>query len=238
MRRIFPDVKPPAVPGIYELSSLLPDPNRPAPRDVAQRNLYLAGELESEHTTLSVSDTSYADVDGLPQRIRSLEVSAVSGGTVTVQCYVDGVPLYSDAERPVSGGGTTPVPAPFIFPAGAEVKTVIEDTTGTPTGTASVPMSTEPYILLGRYQPVDLHGAERLKVSARQQATALNTAGVPAGAERASRLYAYSFGGTSPLTASSTNVSTSPRRSREIPDVTVPRPRPIPRYTPSSRHRA
>lgn len=229
MKRI--GLKPPRVPGIWSLSDLLPDPARPAMRDVAQRNIYLQGALASTHTSLAVSDTVSAETDGMPQRLRTVQVSGVAGGTVTVQVQVNGVDAFDDASRPVSGAAAAEVSNIYIFPAGTSVKTVIESTTGAPTGEAEVDIQAEPYVLLGRFQPVELQGKDRLFPSRRKAARVINTNAVPTGAEQASRLYAYSYGGTSPLMASSSNVSrgreTGTAAGTSVRDATTPRPRPI-----------
>jgi len=227
MKRILPGTKPPQVPGVYRLSDLLPDERRPSIRDSAQRNLYLKGSLISNHTTLAVSNEAQADVDGMPQRLRSVEVQGVSGGTVTVQVKVNGVDAFDDAVRPVSDAGPSDVSSVYVFPAGTEVKSVIEATSGTPTGQANVLIDTEPFVLLGKFQPVVLQGADRLFPSRRRTADILNTVAEPAGLEQASRLFAYSFGGTSPLTAESSSVASGAGGTgtsvRDVPD---PRPRP------------
>lgn len=240
MRRILPGTKPPKVPGIFNLSDILPDPRRPAIRDVAQRNIYLHGALVSNHTTLSVSDEQAAETDGLPQRLRSVEVQGVSGGTVTVQVTVAGRDAFDDAVRPVSDAGPSEVTDIYVFPPGQEVHSIIEATSGTPTGTANVLIETEPYVLLGRFQPIELQGKDRLFPSRRRTARYLNTNTAPPGAEQVSRLYAYSFGGVSPLLAESSTLyrpilggGTAEDVSTIRTTVRVP-PTPISSFTPSS----
>lgn len=227
MKRI--GMKPPRIPGIWNLSDLLPDSTRPAMRDISQRNIYLQGQLEGAHTSLAVSDEADLATDGLPQRLRSVQVSGVSGGTVTVQVKVNGVDAFPDAVRPVSGVGTQDVPAPYIFMAGTEVTSVIEATTGAPTGTAHVAVDTEPYVLLGRFKPVELQGKDRMFPSRRRAAEVLNTNAVPAGAEQTSRLNAYTYGGTSPLTPSSSTIARGSEggtaAGTSVRDATTPRPR-------------
>jgi len=224
-------LKPPRVPGVWYLSDLLPDPSRPALKDMAQRNIYLQGQLSGTHTTLAVSDAVALETDGVSQRLRSAQVGTVSGGTVTVQVQVNGVDAFDDASRPVSGAAPQDVTNMYIFPPGTAVTTIVEATTGVPTGEASVVIDTEPHVLLGKFQPVKLEGKDRLFPSRRKAAEVLNTNAVPAGAEQASRLYAYSYGGTSPLTASSSSIARGSEGGSaggtSVRDATTPRPRPI-----------
>lgn len=191
MKKVLPGVKPPRIPGVWHLSDLLPDPARPALADVRDRNLFLSGELESTHTTLAVSDEATAETDGMPQRLRSVEVGAVAGGTVTVQVQVNGVDAFDDASRPVSGAGPSDVSSPYVFPAGTSVVSVIEATTGVPTGEANVVIETEPYILRPRRQPVELRGKDRLRVSKRKAARAANIQDAPTERQRQDRQTPY-----------------------------------------------
>ena len=219
-------MKPPRVPGLFNLSDLLADELRPKLLDTAQRNVFLHGALESEHTTLAVADEARAETDGMPQRIRSVEVAGVSGGTVTVQVTVNGRDIFDDTVRPVSDAGPAEATDIYVFPAGSDVKTIIEATSGTPTGTASVVITTEPYILLGKFQPVVLRGKARMFSSRRREARILNTVSAPSGTEMVSRLYAYSLGGQSGLVAESSTATGDLARVRDVVDL---RPREGPR---------
>jgi hypothetical protein len=103
----------------------------------------------------------------------------VTGGTVTVQVYVDGRPLYDDTQRPVSDSGWKEATDLYIVPAGSVVTTTIEATSGTPAGTANVSIDTEPYTLVPRSATVELHGRDRLRVSNRRAAAAVNAGMAP-----------------------------------------------------------
>ena len=196
MRKFLPGVKGAHIVGLYELSPLLPDPSRAALRDTQQRNLYLQTYLWSTHSTLAVNDTESAEGDGHPERIRSVQVGEVTGGTVTVQVQVEGADVFLDDERPVSGGEPEEASAPWIFTAGTPVATIIEATTGTPTGDASVVIETEMYLLLSKFVPIKLKGRDRLHTSRRKYAAALNAAALPPGSQHAARVYGYTASGT------------------------------------------
>jgi hypothetical protein len=196
VKKLLPGVKGPRIVGLYEVSQLLPDETRPVLKDTRQRNLYLQAALWSTHDNLAVSDTEHAEGDGHPERIRAVQVSGVAGGTVTVQVQVEGADVFLDAERPVSGGEPEEASAPWIFTAGTPVTTIIEATSGTPTGEAHVDIATESYVLLSRFVPVQLRGRERLRTSKRKAAKALNIERTPPGAQAAARLFGYSASGT------------------------------------------
>lgn len=166
---------------IPRMKDYLPDPRRPSLQDIRERYLYLRGNINSQHTSLSVSDTVEATKTTELQRVRSVEVGEVSGGTVTVQVYVDGRPVFLDAERPVSGGGSmAPSNRYYNFPAGSVVKTVIEATSGVPAGSANVVIDTEPFVLVPIVEDVKLKGRQRLKHSERVRVRYENEVGTGA----------------------------------------------------------
>lgn len=161
------------------IRDFFPDPRRPALRDIQDRLLYLRGAMSSSHTSLSVSDTAQAGKATELQRIRSVEVGDVSGGTVTIQVQVDGRDVFKDGNRPVSGGvNRIPDSRYYNFPAGSVVTTIIEATSGVPTGTASVVIDTEPFVVVPIIPELKLKGKSRLFVDRRRAVRAYNEAGV------------------------------------------------------------
>ena len=161
-----------------KLSDLLPDSRFPAITDVLARYRFFKSSLLTTHTTLAVNET-VSRITEEAQRLVRVQVGAVSGGTVTVQVQVDGRDMFTDAVRPVSGGAVQDATATHVFPAGALVSTIIEATSGAPTGSTGVIIETEPFELIPRAEPVKLEGPDRLKPSARRQAR-VASAGVKA----------------------------------------------------------
>lgn len=162
------------------LQDHLPDPRRPALPDLRERNQFFRAELSASHSTLTVGNTQ-TQTTTEQQRIRSVQVGAVSGGTVTVQVQVDGRDMFLDGHRPVSGSGPSDSSDVYVFPAGSVVSTIIEASSGVPTGTAQVAIETEPYVLLPWSDTVQLHG--KLRISRRRVADDLNAGLVFRGAE-------------------------------------------------------
>jgi len=175
MRKTLPGTKQPRIPRLWHLSEYLPDARYASLPDVAARWRYSSASLQSTHTTLAVNDEANAETDGQTQRIRSMQVGAVAGGTVTVQLQVNGRDIFDDAERPVSGGAEKEATAIYEFPPGTPVVTVIETTSGVPTGEADTIISTELFTLLPQIPTVVLRGKDRLRVSRRREAERANT---------------------------------------------------------------
>lgn len=143
------------------LADLFPDPARPRIPDALARNLYFQSTFETEHTALTVGNTVTKTTDEL-QRIKSVQVGSVSGGTVTVQVQVDGRDVFDDTVRPISGGAVREPTDVYTFPAGSVISTIIEADSGTPAGTANIVIETEPYQLLPRSSVEELRGKDRL----------------------------------------------------------------------------
>lgn len=162
----------------HRIRDFLPDKRRAALTDIRERVLYLRGRMQSTHTSLSVSDTQTAARASEVQRIRSVEVGDVSGGTVTVQVQVDGRDMFLDGNRPVSGDiNRVPDSRYYNFPAGSVVTTIIEATSGAPTGDAKVVIDTEPFVLVPIVPTLKLKGKNRLKVDVRRAVEAFNAGG-------------------------------------------------------------
>ena len=158
------------------LSDHLADQRRAAIPDLRTRNLFFQGNLETQHTTLAVNNTVTKTIDDL-MRIRSVQVGTVTGGTVTIQVQVDGRDLFDDTVRPVSGGAVREPTNVYTFPAGSAVSTIIEATSGAPSGNANVVIETEPYRLAPRLPEVFPSGGDRLPPSKRGRAGLLNADG-------------------------------------------------------------
>src|SRR3972149_5354174 len=99
MRKTLPGTKQPRIPRLWHLSEYLPDARYASLPDVAARWRSSPASLQSTHTTLAVNDEANAETDGQTQRIRSMQVGAVAGGTGTVQ-------LQGSAAAPARSGGT------------------------------------------------------------------------------------------------------------------------------------
>src|SRR3989304_1193517 len=175
MRKTLPGTKQPRIPRLWHLSEYLPDARYPSIPDVNSRWRYSSASLQSTHTTLAVNDEANAETDGQTQRIRSMQVGAAAGGTVTVQLQVNGRDIFDDAERPGSGGAEKEATAIYEFPPGTPVVTAIEATSGVPTGEADTIISTELFTLLPQIPTVVLRGKDRLRVSRRRGAERANT---------------------------------------------------------------
>jgi len=175
MRKTLPGTRQPRIPRLWHLSEYLPDDRYASIPNVAARWQYSSDSLQSTHTTLAVSNEANAETDGMTQRIRSMQVGAVSGGTVTIQLQVNGRDIFDDAERPVSGGAEKEATHIYEFPPGTPVVTVIEATSGVPTGEADTSISTEPFTLLPQIPTVTLRGKDRLRMSRRRDARRANT---------------------------------------------------------------
>jgi len=152
---------------------LRPDRRRPVLADVAARQQFYSGAITTTHTTLAVNETITAFTDEL-QRFRGVQVGAVAGGTVTVQVQAEGRDLFDDTTRPVSGGEVQRPTEPYLIPAGTPITTIIEATSGVPTGTAGVVIETEPFVVHPRPAWVELRGKDRMFASRRRQAEAAN----------------------------------------------------------------
>lgn len=189
MKRILPGTKGPRIPGLeLRLSEHLPDERRPKLADILTRNEYAQSTLSSDHTDLTVGNTQTQTTDDL-QRVRSVQVGSVSGGTVTIQMQVEGRDIFDDAARPVSGGEVQRPTEVYTFPAGSVVDTIVEASSGVPTGTANVVIETEPYVLGPRFEERVLRGKDRLLGSKRREAERYNNSGgrVPLPAAEARR---------------------------------------------------
>ncbi len=149
------------------------DRARPVLADVAARNRFYPGAITTTHTALAVSDTQTTLGEEL-QRIRSVQVGAVAGGTVTVQVQAEGRDLFDDTLRPVSGGAVQEPSEPYLIPAGTPITTIIEATSGAPTGTVGVVIETETLEVSPRPVRVELRGKDRMFPSRRREADALN----------------------------------------------------------------
>src|SRR3990167_6229840 len=145
MRKTLPGTKQPRIPRLWHLSEYLPDARYASLPDVAARWRYSSASLQSTHTTLAVNDE------------------------------VNGRDIFDDAERPVSGGAEKEATAIYEFPPGTPVVTVIEATSGVPTGEAHTIISTELFTLLPQIPTVVLRGKDRLRVSRRREAERANT---------------------------------------------------------------
>ena len=152
---------------LERLSDLLPARGRPRFADLAERQRYLRDYASTAHTTLTVGNTQTTTATE-PTRLRSVQVDGgVSGGTVTVQVQVDGRDMFLDGVRPVSGSTAAEATDRSVFPSGAVISTVIEASSGAPTGTANVVIDTEPFALTP-YEPlVPLSARDRLHRSRR-----------------------------------------------------------------------
>ena len=150
------------------LSDFMPDRNRSAISDILARNRFFQAGMQADHTTLTVGNTVTQTTDEL-QRVRSIQVGTVAGGTVTVQVQVDGRDIFADASRPVSGGAVGEPTDVYTFPAGSVISTIIEADSGTPTGTANIVIEAEPFQLLPRSEMVELRGKDRLLLHRRRE---------------------------------------------------------------------
>lgn len=158
---------------VIPLAQHFPDPRYPTLPDITARNRFFQSALSLQHTTLSVNDTQTQTATEL-QRVKLVQVGTVSGGTVTVQLQVEGRDLFDDTVRPVSGAAVREPTNVYTFPAGSVLSTIIEATSGSPTGTANVVIETEPYILSPQLETVKLKGKARLRVSKRREAVLAN----------------------------------------------------------------
>lgn len=172
MIRVFPDQRQPRLGGPWHTGDYLPDPARPAIADTGDRNVRFLSEAATEHTSLVVSDTQSLEFDE-PTLIRTVTVGPTSGGTVTVQVQVDGRDIFDDTARPTSGTAVEPTDS-YLAPARTPVSTIIEATSGTPTGSTGVVLDTEGAVLLERHAPVVLEGADRLHIGQRLAALTAN----------------------------------------------------------------
>ena len=157
-------------------SDHLADQHRAAIPDLRTRNLFFQDSMATQHTTLAVSNTITKTVDEF-MRIRSVRVGTVTGGTVTIQVQVDGRDLFDDTLRPVSGGAVREPTNVYTFPAGSAVSTIIEATSGVPSGNANVVIEIEPYRLAPQLPTVAPSGGDRLPPSRRERADLLNATG-------------------------------------------------------------
>lgn len=159
------------------LSDYLPDQRRSAIGDMLARNLFLRSSLLTTHTTLAANDTVTTQASE-SLRIREVQVGAVSGGTVTLQVYVDGVPVFQNSLRPVSGGAVRQphLRDRWVIPGRSIVKTIIEATSGAPTGSANVVITTEPFVMVPQTPEIALKGRGRLRVSLQRFVDAFNDA--------------------------------------------------------------
>ena len=158
--------------GNIPLSDHLPDPRYAAIPDMRARQSYSGGSLSATPAVAVASTDTTLATELL--RIRSVQVGAVAGGTVTVQLQADGRDLFDDAERPVSGAAPKDVSAIYNIPAGTPVTAIVEADSGVPTGTANVAITTEPYRLLPQLETVALRRGDRLRVSRRNEADLAN----------------------------------------------------------------
>jgi hypothetical protein len=185
------------------------------------RNLYTATSLSTGLGDVAVS-TEATTVTTEPTRIRSAQVQGVSGGTVTVQVYADGRPLFDDTQRPVSGGAPMEATDLYTVPAGTVVTTVIEADSGTPTGTPSVLIEAEAYTLVPRSDRVELRGKDRLRPSRRRRAAMVNEGLTPS-----AEVAAIASGGRSEIERRQVeDRATPPLPGREAPDRRDRDPRP------------
>lgn len=155
---------------------LSPDPTRPGPADILARNLYFKDSLTATHTTLAVSNTLSQSVDSA-MRINRVYVGTVSGGTVTIQIQVNGRDIFDDTLRPVSGGESRWPTDKYIITPGSLISSIIEATSGVPTGNANVVIKVSPFTLLPRTAQRQPRGPERLRLSKRTD-YAVSNAGV------------------------------------------------------------
>lgn len=153
---------------------IMPDHGVGALRDARRRNVFLKSSMSASHTSLAIGDKQLAAFASETMRLRVAQVGAVSGGTVTVQVQIDGRDIFDDANRPVSGGAAQDATSIYIIPSGSVVETIIEATSGTPTGTANVVIETEPYVLNPRPEPIGLAGRDRLFPSVRNAVARIN----------------------------------------------------------------
>ena len=176
MRRIRPEVRPPAIWGVWNLSELSPDRRFAPVSDHLARNQYVQGGLQTSHTTLTVGDEQAEQFSGL-QRVRSVQVGPVSGGTVTVQVQVEGRDIFDDASRPVSGGAVQEPTDVYLMPAGTPVVSIIEADSGTPASDANVVLEIESYVLAPKIPHMVLHGKDRYRISRRRSVEIINSGG-------------------------------------------------------------
>ena len=158
------------------LSDHLQDARRPAIPDLRTRNLFFRDTVTTIHTSVAVNSTQTLIADET-QRIRSVRVGTVTGGTVTVQMQVDGRDLFDDTVRPVSGGAVREPTNLYLFPAGSAIQTIIEATSGVPVAPANVVIETEPYYLAPQLPEVTPTGGDRLPPSWRERRDLLNAVG-------------------------------------------------------------
>ncbi len=139
----------------------------------AGRPVHFYTAESTQHTALAVGDTKTQLASEL-LRIRGAQAGTVAGGTVTFQVQADGRDLFNDALRPVSGGSFQEVSDIYTIPPGTVIGTVIEATTGTPTGNANVIIDMEPYTRPPVPRFIVLRGKDRLFMSRRLEAEAAN----------------------------------------------------------------
>jgi hypothetical protein len=122
----------------------------------------------TQHTTLAVNETlTFTTTELL--RIRGAQVQTVSGGTITVQVQANGRDLFDDTVRPISGAAPQEVTHLYTIPAGSAVSTIVEATSGVPTGTANIIVNVEPFEVLPK-PAIALIGRDRLRLSRRIEA--------------------------------------------------------------------
>ena len=159
------------LPQILPLSHYLPDPRRPAITDLQRRYQYFKASETTQHTTLTVGNTKTARTTEL-QRIKQVRAGGITGGTLTVQVQVNSRDIFQDALRPTTNGAPAKPhrEGKYTFPAGSTISTIVEATSGTPAGTLSVVIETEPFVLEPIPEPVVLRGKDRLFISRRREA--------------------------------------------------------------------
>lgn len=139
----------------------------------AGRPVHFYTTESTQHTALAVGDTKTQLASEL-LRIRGAQAGTVAGGTVTFQVQADGRDLFSDALRPVSGGAFQEATDLYTIPPGTVIGTVIEATTGTPTGNANIVIDMEPYVRPPVVKVIVLRGKDRMFMSRRLDAEAAN----------------------------------------------------------------
>ena len=160
--------------GNLSLSDHLPDPRYAAIPDMRRRNVFSGGSMVNALAAVAVSTTTTTYTTE-PLRVRSAQVGAVTGGTITVQVQADGRDLFDDTQRPASGAAPKEATDLYIIPAGTPITTTIEADSGIPTGTANVVLETEPFRLLPQLETVVLRRGDRLHVSRRNEAEIANS---------------------------------------------------------------